>query len=103
LYLFFLSVTSIIFHSKNNIYTNLLDKVSIFLVVYEGYIIMNHKIYNINSLRDMIYFLIISVNFMIINYLFYYGYIYNKYCYTFDKNTSNMFHSLLHYICFIGF
>jgi hypothetical protein len=96
-----LLITSLIFHSNNNIYTLLIDKISIILVVlYGGYLFID----KINKSDEVKYFylLIIIFTFIITIYLYYFGYCYNKYCFCEDKEMANKYHSLIHIISSVG-
>jgi len=97
--------TSILFHLHNNIYTLLLDKVSIIAIVfYGGYIFYNnHKtiLFTTNLTNKIIPVLIIST-FIVTIFLYYYGYMYNKYCYYEDKDIANQWHSIIHIVSSIG-
>jgi len=95
-----LTITSLIFHSNNNIYTNLIDKVSIIsIVLYGSYLFFTEKIwYN----HKTIYKILIFTTFFTTIYLFYYGYVTNQYCYHNDKYISNIYHSIMHVIASFG-
>ena len=95
--------TSILVHSNNNIYTLLLDKVSILgIVCYGGYLFYNSLTPITSNLNDKIMPVLIILTFLLTIYLYYYGYMYNKYCYDEDKDIANLYHSLLHIISSVG-
>jgi hypothetical protein len=105
-FLFLLLVcTSLIFHSTINIYTNLLDKISIFLVVlYGSYLFYTKLIVKVKTdfIATYIYAFFIINTFLITIYLFYYGYFTNNYCYSEDLELANNYHSLMHFISSFG-
>lgn len=93
-----LIITSFIFHSNNNIYTNILDKFAILaIVIYASYILYN-KIYT----DKHILVILILITFILSIFLFYYGYCTNSYCYDPDKCIGDKYHCLLHFISSIG-
>ena len=95
--------TSVLLHSNNNIYTLLLDKVSIFAIVcYGGYTFYNNLTPFTCNLNDKIMPVLIILTFLLTTYLYYYGYMYNKYCYCEDTDKANQWHSLLHIISSVG-
>jgi hypothetical protein len=99
-YLFlFLTTTSVVYHStkeENNeritLYTNILDKIGIALVVlYGAYTLYNKRI-------DWFTQSIIIILFLVTIFLYIYGYYTNQYCFHTQKCTGEKYHSLLHYI-----
>jgi len=100
---FGLFITSIIYHSTYNIYTNLLDKISIISVIsYGGWLFYNKIMNKVFSYKDYILCIVIITTFFATMYLFYYGYYFNKYCFSDDYITANYYHSLLHVISSLG-
>jgi len=113
---FILFTTSIIVHSQYaNTYFNILDKISILaIVLYGGFTFIN-KINTINTIRTIrtidngiinvekyYHILIIISTFLTTIYLYYFGFIYNKYCFCQEPQIANLYHSLLHVISFLG-
>ena len=93
----FLTMTSILFHSKPNLYTNIIDKCAIGSVVgYGGYVLYT----KIND--NLIQVGIIMSSFLMVIVLFFYGYCTNQYCYDVDKCVGNNYHCLLHGISSLG-
>jgi len=93
-----LTVTSLNFHYNPNIYTNIIDKVFIFaIVLYGGYIL-----YNKTTIDNQIHVLLIVITFLMCIFLFFYGYIINKYCYHPDKCVGDKYHCALHIISSVG-
>ena len=89
-----LIITSLLYHSNNNIYTNILDKIFILGVVsYGGYSLYNKSNENNQELVILIILLFLSVVF-----IFYYGYCIDNFCYHPDKKIGNIYHSALHVI-----
>ena len=98
-----LFITSILYHSTYNIYTNLLDKIGITLVVSYGGWLFYDKLLRID-LSCMSYTLSIAIitTFLTTIYLFYYGYFFSKYCFCEDAIIANYYHSILHVISSFG-
>ena len=95
--LFFnLTLTSLLFHSNPNIYTNIIDKFAIVSVVTYGGFVLYNKI-TIDNLRTVI---LICSSFISVLVLFFYGYYNKKYCY--DPTYGIHYHCLLHFISSIG-
>lgn len=98
-FLFFnLTITSLIFHSNNNIYTNVIDKIAILSIVLYGSYILYNKI----SIQKKLRIFVIITTFLLTLFLFFYGYCNNCYCYNPDKCIGDKYHSLLHLISSIG-
>lgn len=95
---FALFATSLIVHSNTNNYTLLIDKIAIFAIVFYGGKMLIEK-YRTNN--PYITMTIIST-FLLTIYLYYYGYLHNKYCYHPDEPIANLYHSFLHLVSFIG-
>jgi hypothetical protein len=97
---FILTITSLIFHSNNNIYTNVIDKIAILsIVLYGSYILYNKTLL---ENRSKIRIFVIITTFLLTLFLFFYGYCNNCYCYNEDKCIGDKYHSLLHLISSIG-
>ena len=96
----FLTMTSIIFHSMPNLYTNIIDKCAIGSVVcYGGYVLYS----KINSIEvSVIQVSLIVSSFLMVIVLYFYGYCRNQYCYDVDKCVGDKYHCLLHVISSLG-
>ena len=101
-FFFLLVITSLVVHSNNNIYTNIIDKISIlFIVFYGGWIFYKKCLLPIDIKRMGLMITIVST-FLITIYLYLFGYINRQYCFCSDINLANKYHSLLHMISSIG-
>jgi len=91
-----LVITSFIVHNQNTIYTNLLDKLPIVCIVCNGFFLLFFSSYN-----PWLAFIILG-SFLAVLALYCYGYICK--CFIFDSNinTSEDYHSLMHFISSIG-
>ena len=113
-----LTVTSLVHHSYNTDYTSIIDKISVYAVIfYGGYIfynkyvkdikeikdIINTKdIINIINTKDIIKPIIIVGTFLSVVFLYAYGYLTDNYSFHPSDSVSQMYHSLLHIISSIG-
>ena len=88
---FLLSISSVLFYSFPSIYTNLFDKLFIFLVVLFGASLFIHKL--------LFQQLVISLSFLFTIFFFYFGYFTNSFCY---GPYGNDYHLALHFISSIG-
>jgi NhaP-type Na+/H+ or K+/H+ antiporter len=96
-----LTITSIIVHLHNNIYTLLIDKIPIcFIIFYGGYLL--YKKWDITSIRNLLFIGVIVSTFLLTVYLYVYGYCTNQYCYNLDNTIGVLYHSILHLICCLG-
>jgi len=101
--LFFnLVITSLVVHSNNNIYALVIDKIAIFCIVFYGGYLFFEKCKHITRTSQIILAIIAIMTFLATIYLYYYGYLYDKYCYHPDKCIGNLYHSLLHVISSVG-
>lgn len=101
-FFFILVITSLVVHSNNNIYTNIIDKISIlFIVFYGGWLFYKKCLLHIDMRRVGLMITIVST-FLITIYLYLFGYINRQYCFCSDINLANQYHSLLHMISSIG-
>jgi hypothetical protein len=106
-FLFFcLTITSLIFHYNSNIYTNILDKIFVFTIVfYGGYMLYNKTTKQQNNkttIYNQIYVLLIVITFVSCIFLFFYGYYVKDYCYHPDKCVGDKYHSILHILTSLG-
>ena len=85
-----LTITSVIVHYDTNIYTTIIDKIFVVLVVlYGGYVFYN-------KITGHVIDFIIIFSFILVLFLYCYGYMTNDYCYHSDPSIANMYHCLLH-------
>ncbi len=92
-----LSITSVIVHSNDNIYTNTIDKIVIFFIlVYGSYII--YKNFNKNIILAI--FILLSALFC--GYIYIYGFFIKQFVFNEDISISRRFHLLMHFICSIS-
>lgn len=94
---FMLTITSLIHHSHYTIFTNIIDKISVFFVItYGGYILYNKN----NIDRFMLSLIVITFLSTIILYIV--GYFTKHGCFHPKKCVSNNYHCLLHFISSFG-
>lgn len=93
-----LTITSLIFHYNTNIFTNILDKISILAIVLYG----SYILYKKPKIDKPIQVILIITTFILTLFLFFYGYHTNSFCYDLDKCTGDNYHCLLHFISSIG-
>lgn len=113
-----LTITSLIVHSKDNIYTNAIDKIAVSSVVlYGGYVVYK----KIRLYMEIVEWIsigkcetsqknttilynssIIIITFAGSIYLYVYGYMKKDYCFCDDKNIAEKYHVILHIISSIG-
>lgn len=101
-----LTITSVIHHSKffyknYYIYSKILDRFAVFCVIIYGGIILYNKII-IKGYSHIILNLSIVICFLLVGYLYTYGYYVNEYCFDKDYCIQNNYHALLHIISSIG-
>ena len=97
-----LTITSLFYHTYYTQFTYIIDKVSILYVVLYGALLFFQKVYlisikNINFI-NIIMSIIIVLTFIYVNFIYYYGYYNNQYCFNDNINISYKYHSLIHYI-----
>lgn len=93
-----LTVSSIVHHTYQNIYTNIIDKIVIFaIVIYGGNLFFQNKSNNKNIQKIMI-----VSTFLLCIFLYIYGYIVKDFCFHHDLCIGNSWHSLLHGIGSVG-
>ena len=96
----FLTMTSILFHSMPNLYTNIIDKCAIGSVVCYGGYVLYSKIRTIEVSYIQVSLIVSSFLMVIVLYL--YGYCTNQYCYDKDVCVGDKYHCLLHTISSLG-
>ena len=103
---FSLTVTSILFHSKPNLYLNIIDKISIFSIFLYGSYQLSQKISQPITIGNTIGYsgqiLLIVATFLATIYLYIYGYWFQKYCFHENPQIGDQYHSLVHLIGSIG-
>lgn len=93
-----LTITSIIFHSNNNIYTNIIDKIFILAIVLYG----GNMLYKKTTSDNQFNVFIIIFTFLCCVFFFFYGYCVKDYCYNPDICVGNNYHCMLHIIGSLG-
>ena len=95
-----LTITSVFHHTKESIYTNLIDKIAVYCVIfYGGFIFYNkYKEDQMNIIKPCL----IILTFLSVVFLYVYGYLTDDYSFHLDINISQKYHSLLHLISSIG-
>lgn len=79
-------------------YTNLIDKLAILpVVIYGGYLLFQKMCMK----HATICFLII-LTFLLVIYLYIYGYMHRLYCFSEDKSVGDAYHSILHLLSSVG-
>ena len=96
---FTLFLTSILYRTITNTFTNILDKISIAVVVFLG---GNLFLSKFSPETNIFHQLTIIFTFISTIYLHYYGYCYAKYCYDNDVETAHRYHALLHIFASFG-
>ena len=98
-----LTVTSIVHHSYNTVYTGIIDKISVYAVIfYGGYIFYTKYIKDTKDIINIIKPLMIVGTFLSVVFLYGYGYLTDNYSFHPNHSVSQMYHSLLHIISSIG-
>ena len=93
-----LTITSLLFHYKNNYYTNIIDKIEILSIVSYGGYMLYHKMNTENLLNCFI----VILAFLLCIYLFFYGFIVKEYCFCDNKYIGEQYHFIMHIISSIG-
>ena len=92
----FLCTTSVLYHSNKTYWTNLVDKLAIVSVVlYGGYLFFT-------KVKDVVISSFIVATFLSTILLYYYGYEYKQFCFSFDKYEADMFHAFIHMVVSVG-
>jgi len=88
-----LTISSLLFHYPcNNIYVSIIDKICIIMVVLYGGFMLYNKTTDDNSLQVTI----VVISFLLVNYLYFYGYCTNQYCFHPNKCMGDISHALIH-------
>ena len=93
-----LTITSLLFHTHTNIYTNLLDKMFVYAIVFYG----GYMLYNKTTKENQVNVVLIVLSFLCCLFFFFYGYSINEYCYHPDKYIGDTYHCMLHLIGSFG-
>ena len=93
-----LTITSVMFHSNNTIYTNILDKMAILAIVLYGAWLLYNKI----NANNKVWAFIIIMSFLSCIILFFYGKYNKKYCFHPIKYIGDQYHCWLHIISSFG-
>jgi hypothetical protein len=97
--LFFgLTLTSLRFHSTNDLYAKCVDQFVIFLIFLWG----GYQVYQKLTPEKGIQILIIVATFLTTVFLYHYGYKTNQYCFSSEKCIADNYHSLLHWVASVG-
>ena len=113
-----LTISSLLFHYPcNNIYVSIIDKICIVMVVlYGGFMLYNKttddnyleenvdeaqriEVFRLNSVdgsRRSLPVIIVVISFLLVNYLYFYGYCTNQYCFHPNKYMGDISHALIH-------
>lgn len=98
LFFLVLTMTSLIFHNYDTVYTNFVDKIAILsVVIYGGYLLFQKMC----AKHAFTCFLII-LTFLLAIYLYIYGYMNKMYCFSEDSCEGSAYHSILHLISSLG-
>jgi len=96
-------LTNIFLALYYNHYTGIIDKISVYAVIfYGGYIFYNKYVKNTKDIKDIIKPIIIVMTFLSVVFLYGYGYLTDNYSFHPSESVSQMYHSLLHIISSIG-
>ena len=95
---YILTITSIIVHSTYCLQTDLIDKVSVFLIVLYGGSLMYSKM----TLENIIPIILIKMAFLLCVFLYVYGLHTKQFCFHPKKSIGNKYHAILHAISSIG-
>jgi len=97
-----LLITSLLYHYYQNDVLLFIDKLSIIIVVLFGLYRFLQKITSVNTYLHYVLLYIILLTFIIVNYLYNYGYYTEQYCFCNNKYAADICHSILHMFVSIG-
>jgi hypothetical protein len=89
-----LTLTSVVYHWTRNIYTNILDKIGIFLVVFYG----TYNLHKKTHAYKFVFVTLVVFLFLVTNMLYIYGYFTKQFCFHRKLCIGNKYHSLVHCI-----
>ena len=95
---FCLTLTSVMFHTTNDITVMWLDQ----YVIYSIFLYGAYQLYVKMNPDNRINTSIVVIIFLTSVFLYYYGYETNQYCFSPDKCQSDIYHSMVHMIGSIG-
>jgi len=98
----FLLTTSLLFHYFKNNYLLLLDKFVIIIIVLFGLYKFLQKITIVKTYLEYFVIAVILLCFIVVNYLYVYGYLANQFCFSNNNYASDICHSILHMFVSIG-
>jgi hypothetical protein len=93
-----LTITSVFHHTYNTFYTSIIDKIFVYSIIFYGGYIFYNKYNDI----DLIKSILIVTTFLLVVFLYAYGYLTADYSFHPSPNVSEMYHSWLHIISSIG-
>lgn len=96
-----LLISSVIFHSTQNYYLGFIDRMLCYNIVYQGCIRLFKK-NNFNNVNKIFLVIITIILFLFVVYLYIFGYIYKKYCFSTNTIEGENYHSLLHLLSSLG-
>jgi hypothetical protein len=98
LFFLVLTITSLVVHNNDNMYTNLVDKIAILpVVIYGGYLLFQKM-----CAKHAVTCFLIILTFLLAVYLYIYGYMNKMYCFSEDKAIAYTYHYILHLISSVG-
>jgi hypothetical protein len=97
-----LTMTSVIVHTNDNIYTNTIDKFSVFCVVIYGGNMLWNKYLVCHEFEYFIPTFMVVISFSFCIFVYIYGYLQQNYCFHSQKCIADVYHSLLHLISSFG-
>lgn len=107
-----LTIASIIHHSSSTKLANIIDKISLYCVIfYGGYIFYNHykcKCLGLSKneldldIKTIIKYIFIIITFLAVVYLYTFGYMTNDYVFHPEYKMAQMYHVLMHLVSSIG-
>jgi branched-subunit amino acid ABC-type transport system permease component len=95
---FILTLTSLIVHSNNTIYTNIIDKLAVGGIILYG----AYMLYTKMSFEKFLEISLIVSTFFICIFLYVYGYYTESFCYHPEKRIRELYHIVLHFIASLG-
>jgi hypothetical protein len=98
LFFFILTLTSLIVHSNDTIYTNSIDKLAVGGIILYG----AYMLYTKMSFEKFLEISLIVSTFLICIFLYVYGYYTESFCYHPEKRIRELYHIVLHFIASLG-
>ena len=101
-----LTITSVVHHTYNTFYTSIIDKIFVYSIIfYGGYIFYNKfkeetdtNTNDTNTIKNVF----VVTTFLLVVFLYAYGYLTDDYSFHPSQDVSQMYHSWLHIISSIG-